>query len=291
MPELNEPTEITSTLGRDRHPFSRHTFRGGNFFMLRLLRQHRELPGVTAPAADLQTTTDRTIQHLQTQSARLEIKDPRLTGGELRFILRVRNLAGHKLPTAYPSRRCWLDVTVRDDAGKVLFRSGALQPDGSLAGNRNDRDPRQFEPHYRVIRRPEEVQIYEAIMATEAGEVTTGLLSAVRFIKDNRVLPEGFQKGTAADDIAVQGEAAADASFADGADEVLYLVEAPEEPRPLRVEARLYYQPIGFRWAHNLAPFDAAEPQRFLSLYQAMSTKSALVLAEAAATVKPESEG
>jgi hypothetical protein len=33
------------------------------------------------------------------------------------------------------------------------------------------------------------VQIYEAVMAGPDGAVTTGLLTAVRFVKDNRLLP------------------------------------------------------------------------------------------------------
>jgi hypothetical protein len=39
-------------------------------------------------------------------------------------------------------------------------------------------------------------------MVDSEGGVTTGLLAAVRFIKDNRVLPRGFDKSTAGDDIA-----------------------------------------------------------------------------------------
>jgi hypothetical protein len=47
---------------------------------------------------------------------------------------------------------------------------------------------------------------------------------------------------------------------------------------PFHVEAELWYQPIGFRWAHNLAPYKAAEPQRFVGYYESMSTTSAVLL-------------
>jgi hypothetical protein len=50
------------------------------------------------------------------------------------------------------------------------------------------------------------------------------------------------------------------------------------------IEAELMYQPIGFRWAHNLKPYDAAEPQRFVGYYEAMSSATAAVLCKAVAT-------
>ena len=48
----------------------------------------------------------------------------------------------------------------------------------------------------------------------------------------------------------------------------------------LVVKAELLYLPVGFRWVHNLAPYQVAEPQRFVSYYEAASGKSALVLAQ-----------
>ena len=76
----------------------------------------------------------------------------------------VENLGGHKLPTAYPSRRAWLHFIVRDRSGRVVFESGALKPDGSIQRQRQRRGRRQFEPHYAEIRSPDEVQIYESIL-------------------------------------------------------------------------------------------------------------------------------
>jgi hypothetical protein len=47
------------------------------------------------------------------------------------------------------------------------------------------------------------------------------------------------------------------------------------------VTAELLYQPVGFRWAHNLASYKAAEPQRFVTYYDQASRQSAIVIAEA----------
>jgi hypothetical protein len=50
------------------------------------------------------------------------------------------------------------------------------------------------------------------------------------------------------------------------------------------VKAELWYQPIGFRWAHNLAPYKAAEPQRFVSYYESAAGQSAVIVAKAEVT-------
>ena len=122
--------------------------------------------------------------------------------------LAVTNLAGHKLPTAYPSRRAWIHLAVHDANGELLFESGAMRSDGSIVGNDNDADAGSFEPHYQVIDHAGQVQIYEPIIADGSGKVTTGLLSAVTYAKDNRVLPDGFDKETADTAIMVHGRRA-----------------------------------------------------------------------------------
>jgi hypothetical protein len=53
---------------------------------------------------------------------------------------------------------------------------------------------------------------------------------------------------------------------------------------PLHVEAELWYQPIGFRWAHNLSKYEAPEPRRFVNYYDSMATSTAVVLARGAAS-------
>jgi hypothetical protein len=192
----------------------------------------------------------------------------------------VTNLAGHKLPTGYPSRRAWLDVAVRDAAGRVIFESGALQPDGSISGNDNDADASRVEPHYALIQRSDQVQVYESMMADPQGRPTTGLLTAVRFAKDNRLLPDGFDRAAAGASAGVVG-VDQDADFTGGSDRVRYEVPVGPAAGAYTVEVRLWYQPIGFRWAQNLAAYDAAETRRFSEWYRAMAGSSAVVLASA----------
>jgi hypothetical protein len=209
-----------------------------------------------------------------------------VTDGVLGAEVAVRNLAGHKFPTAYPSRRAWLHVTVWDGAGRVVFESGALARDGSIVGNDNDADPRRFEPHYTAIDDATQVQIYEPILGGPDGAVTTGLLTASQYLKDNRLLPTGFDKATAHDDVAVHGAARADPDFNAAGDRVRYRARMGSASGPYRIVVELWYQPIGYRWADNLRSFGALETTRFTSYYDAMGSATALLIARAEAEIR-----
>jgi hypothetical protein len=283
MPEMHGAIPITAVYGSPRRGARRHTFVAANFFMQRMLNLYREDLSVAALPAELSAAADKTVEFLQSQSARVTIREITSTREGLQVNVLVENLTGHKVPTAYPSRRAWLHVVVSDSDNNKVFESGALNPDGSIQGNDNDADPSRFEPHYREINSSDQVEIYEDIMQDSAGHVTTGLLSAVGYLKDNRLLPHGFQKQTASTDIAVIGEAAEDPNFTDAGDLVRYSVASGGARGPFRVTAELWYQPIGFRWAHNLNPYSAAETQRFVRYYDSMSSGTAVVLARAEA--------
>jgi hypothetical protein len=285
MPEIAPPAPIASVLGEPRTGARQHTFLGGNFFVLRMLNRFRADLGVDAPSTEMDTSERATLAHLGEATARLSIGRAALEGGRLFVDVSVENLSGHKLPTAYPSRRAWIRLTVRDSGGRIVFASGALGPDGAIAGNDNDVDASAFEPHYRQITQAGQVQIYEAILADASGAVTTGLLTALRYVKDNRLLPHGFDKATAGPDIAVHGGAMQDADFTAGTDRVQYAIDVAGAQGALTVEAALLFQPIGFRWAENLRPYKAAEPARFIRYYDAMTGGTAAPLAKASVTV------
>jgi hypothetical protein len=282
MPEIHEAVAITAIYGQPRTGLHRHDFVGANFFMLRMLNKYRENLSVAAMPQELTLAAERTVNFLQSEAARVTIRNVESSSAGLRFEVFVENLSGHKLPTAYPSRRAWLHVIIRDNSGQTVFESGTLNPDGSIAGNDNDADPLKFEPHYREITRADQVQIYEPILKDSENRVTTGLLSAVGYLKDNRILPTGFNKQTAEKDIAVIGEAAEDPDFNDKGSVLRYSVSTGSAG-PFGIEVELWYQPIGFRWAHNLNPYKADEPQRFVSYYKSSSSATAILLAKAEA--------
>src|SRR5262245_14519380 len=144
MPVVKDRVPITSTFGEAREGFGRHTFVGGNFFMLRVLNRFRNDLSVKAPAQDMEGAALRTIAHLQAEAARVTVESPEVRNGRLEALVSVQNLGGHKLPTAYPSRRVWLHVIVRDRSGRSIFESGALRRNGAIQGNDNDDDAGRF---------------------------------------------------------------------------------------------------------------------------------------------------
>ena len=285
MPAVGEAVAVSSLMGQPRDGVRRHSFTGANFLMEAMLGAHRDELAVTAQPAELAAAIARATAFLQSQSARVTLGPASLEGTELSFAVRVENLTGHKLPTAFPSRRAWLHVVVTAADGHIVFESGKLNPDGSIAGNLNDADPTRYSPHFTRITKADEVQIFEPILGDSQSHVTTGLLTATQYLKDNRILPAGFDKKTAPHDIAVQGEAAADPDFTAGSSTSHYAVSTGGAPGPFKVAAELIYQPVGYRWAHNLASFQATEPQRFVHYYEQAAAHSALVLGHAETTV------
>lgn len=286
MPVVEEETPIASVLGPPRKGLARHTFVGGNFFMLRMLSRYRGELGVAALPQELDASVRRTVHNLQSATAAVAVERAEIADGRLNVDVAVQNLTGHKLPTAYPSRRAWLHVTIRGRNGRQVFESGALAPSGLIQGNDNDADAVRFEPHYAEIRQADQVQIYESMMVDSAGAVTTGLLNGVRYIKDNRLLPRGFDKASAASDIAVVGGAVQDADFTGGSDRTRYSVAVTPVDAPFAVDVELRFQPIGFRWAENLKPYESTETGRFVRYYESMSSASSEILARTSLTTR-----
>jgi hypothetical protein len=286
MPPVQGPIKISSVVGLDRESLARHTFLGGNAFMLRLMNRYRAELGVEATPGELEATALATVRQLETNTATVSLDRVEITGPTLVADVVVTNLTGHKFPTGYPSRRAWLHLTVRNADGSVAFESGRLADTGRIDDNDADANANTFEAHYREITRPGEVQVYESVMGTPAGAPTTGLLQATQYLKDNRLLPRGFDKQTAPADIGVFGQAAQDDDFAAGGDRVRYRVPLVTPGRVL-VEVELRYQPIGYRWAQNLASYKASEPEAFVRYFNALAPSSSVVVGRAQRAVGP----
>ncbi len=270
MPAAQGGVQLSITGGPQRAPFSQHTFAGGNAFMLKLLHKHGEQLGVSTHPDNLEHAIRAAEEIIGKQSASPSLENFTLQGSALHGEVVIVNRAGHKFPSGYPSRRAWLHITVRDAAGAVVFESGAVDESGRIAGNDNDDDPARYEPHYLALTSPEQVQIYEVILRDTDGAVTTQLLRAAAYTKDNRLLPLGFDKRAAASDTQVFGEAQGDDDFTAGGDRLALALDLGEARGPFTVQVELLYQPIGARWAQNLMAEESAESQAFARYYASL---------------------
>lgn len=242
--------------------FSQHFFVGGNVPMLEMMRDNSASLGISAGDGEINATIDRTMKQLQTETAAVTIANATMSGNSLSFEIKVNSKVGHKFPTGFPSRRAWLHLAVADSRGAVIFESGKPLPNGTIAGNDNDSDPDRFEPHHDTIASPDQVQIYETIMANTDGQVTYTLLRSASYLKDNRLLPQGFDKASAKPDIAVYGDAAKDADFIGGSDTVRYAVNTTGAAGPFTVAVELLYSPLSHAFMQDLLLDDHLEPVR-----------------------------
>lgn len=97
-----------------------HEFVGGNAVLTKLMGSEKH--------------SEMAVKRLQ-NAAGLEVSAKNLKkNGMAELSVKVINeTAGHNLPTSLTEvREMWIDVTVLDDKGKEIFRSGALDKDGNV---------------------------------------------------------------------------------------------------------------------------------------------------------------
>jgi len=219
-----------------RAPYGRHTFFGGNAYMLQLMAENLGWVGAEVTAADLMEASEATEAMLQT-SASVELS-VELDGEVLHGTVRVENHTGHRLPTGYPSRRVIVRFTVLDASGSILWQSGRPHVQGGLLDRAGDRldYPGAYMPHFDVIVREDQVQIYEGVMGDRALEPTRSLLQATGYLKDSRILPRGWSEDHPDADLTGPIAIGADPDFLPGEDTVRYRLLVPEGAATVRVE-------------------------------------------------------
>jgi hypothetical protein len=209
------------------------------------------------------------MRQLQRETAQLSITSLVHQGNELTVKLSVNNIAGHKFPTGIPARRTWINLAVSDNGGQVIFESGKPLADGRIEGNDADTGSMSYEPHYDVISQPDQVQIYEGVMLNSDNKITYTLLRAASFIKDNRLLPRGFDKSSASSEIGVYGRAVSDENFIGGSDQVTYKIDTSGHKGPYTVSAKLLFTAVSYPFVKDLErDQDLAEVRRFMQLYR-----------------------
>ena len=237
-------------------------------------------PNSSAERQMLDQAADRT--------ATVTVSDVRTQGDVLDARVTVINKTGHKFPSGVAFRRAFIEFKVLDSGGNVVWASGRTNKVGVIV-DQNDRpiegelwwkrdcseriapSARLHQPHYQVISRQDEAQIYEELVsappdgdapscgahASAAGPLTTSFLSSCARVKDNRLLPHGFLAMTdrteiaqalgAGPELAEEVEPVGVADDADyrtsGGDSLHYRVPLAElKGSASAVQATLYYQ-------------------------------------------------
>lgn len=265
MPQINDGAVKISNRPRNgilsRDNFSQHLFLGANTYMLDIFKINSTALNTNSTNFDVEIARDR---EFLTTSGTIEIIDGVIVDETLLINVKVTNSIGHKLPTSYPSRRAYLHVKAYDEENNLVFESGKTLSNGAIEGNDADNDRSIFEPHYQTINSPEQVQIYETVMGNTENNVTYTLLEAAKYLKDNRLLPLGFNKATASEDIAVYGTAVDDSDFIAGQDTLAYQIDVSQlNSTQFTVTIDLNYQPVAYSFLQDLFTDDSIAVNRF----------------------------
>ena len=278
IPQINESIKISSRPGfvTGRSPFGIHSFIGGNHFMLNLLNSNHEELGLAGGTENFEATIQQTKTLLTQNTINLDIYEAERTADSIFIEVSLKNRAGHKFPTGFPSRRAYLEFLVIGDSD-TLFHSGNKNADAL-----NHEDDEKFEPHYKKITHESQVQIFEFVMGNSDGEVTTILERAFEPLKDNRIPPEGFsQSHTNYDTVKVVGNAATDNDFMNetGTEKIIYALPLSLFETKTYVKAVLHYETVPESWTKDLFEYanDDEDINRFKTMYENMENKSIIV--------------
>jgi hypothetical protein len=280
-----------------REGFSRHVLVGLNVFLIDMAAQFSDVLGIatqdpmlgSSGVPPLDFTRQAMLDQAANRSASVGVSELRTDGTSLAATVTLTNKSGHKLPSGVGFRRAFVDFRVLDAAGKTLWDSGATNAAGvivdqqgqPIAGEmwwkpdcsaRLTPGSNPYQPHYQVISRQNEAQIYQELVtappkgatpeqcgigAAPTGELTTSFLSICAKLKDNRVLPDGFltlpQREAISQALGAGNDMAEDTSpvgvgddpdySTGGRDTVRYRIPLADlAGQPASVEAVLYYQ-------------------------------------------------
>lgn len=272
-----------------RSPFGRHVFVGGNTVVPRILAAQRAALNPQASQAAFDATVAAARELLSKRTAKLALSGLTRTASGLSFTVRVDNLAGHKMPTGFPSRRAWLRVRIKDASGATVFASGEVDVNGRILGPQGAPLPSELrggplQPHHLTVSDATQVQIYQSVMADPTGKPTYTLLRGATYAKDNRLLPEGYSATHPSAKTTAPVGTDNDGDFVGGSDQLRFELPSSGASGALQVEVALLYQPIGARFVAELAGHPTREVTLFLG-YLSQLAPAPEVLATSSATL------
>ena len=211
--ELNVPMRATG--------YARHQFQGLNVYLLAMFDQFNEQLGVRKcdymssgcsgkePTSGIPFAMRNFLESAAQETATIAVSKSLDAHGNLVADVTVTNQTGHRFPSGVSFRRAFIDFTVSDATGRVLFESGRTNSIGAIVDMNNNvlgseyngsttTNGSAFQPHFwspgNPITRSDQAQIYEELLKDANGNFTTSFLRQDCHFKDNRILPLGWRK-------------------------------------------------------------------------------------------------
>ncbi|MDP2364962.1 MAG: multiheme c-type cytochrome, partial [Ignavibacteria bacterium] len=274
MPMITDSVDIASIPQSHqvyRAPFWKHSFVGGNVYMLNMLKNNISTLGLTASSQNFDSTIARAEENLTKKAIDLFITTT-YENDSLTVFVKIENKTGHKIPGGIPFRRMWIHLKVTDPSNNIIYESGKWNLQGEIIGLNSD-----YEPHYNLVRNEDEVQIYEGVMVDVDQAVTYTLLRASSYIKDNRIPPKGFTTSHPSyDTTAIFGSAVFDPNFnkenlveGTGSDIVNYRIPVINQTT-YKVFAEICFQTIKPRAVEQFASISEPDITQFVGMYNAL---------------------
>jgi hypothetical protein len=272
MPQLSDPIIIANGfLGLTaRTPFNQHVFAGANSFMLNLIKNNKATLDIDVPDRSFDSTILATEIMLQTKSLDFDLQQVAVNYDSAFFKVMLKNKAGHKFPSGYPSRRAVLQFVVTDGTGDTIFQSGIFNNQYRVIGENPN-----FEPHHNVINQSDVSQIYELAPGDVTANFTSVLERAAVLLKDNRLPPLGFTTSSSVyDTVKISADALADPDFnkvasveGSGVDWVHFAVPLSGAVGNISIRAKVYYQSVPPKWVDNMFTYSTPEINTFETMY------------------------
>lgn len=274
VPRIDDAVVISANylFLQGRSPYGLHHFAGANTFMLQLLKDNIAALGLTAQESHFDSTLALTYTQLQQNSLMLDVAVVGRAPDTAYINVALTNLAGHKFPSGYPSRRAFVELDVLNDEGDTLFSSGGWDAEYEVNGHDTE-----WEPHHDVITAEDQAQIYEQVMADVNGDKTTVLERAAGLLKDNRLVPLGFSTAHPSyDTTLIENVPASDIDFnrdglgveGSGTDIVHYHVPMNGYTGPAHIHAKFWYQTAPPRWMQEMFAYNSTEIDTFRTMYE-----------------------
>ncbi len=286
MPRIDDTVVISANylFLEGRSPYGLHELVGGNTFMLKLMKDYRLELDIPAKAESFDASIAATFKMLQQQTLDFELDFEAVVSDTAFFKVQLKNKAGHKFPTGYPSRRAVVQFVVLSEIGDTIFQSGMYDDTYEVAGQ----DP-YYEEHYDVINSEDQVQIYEIVNGDVEQNFTTVLERADVALKDNRLPPVGFSTTHEVyDTTMIIGNALTDANFnkddagveGSGADILRYHIPLNFYTGELTVMASVYYQSLPPKWMKEMFEASTPEIDLFKSMFDGADQSPVLIAAD-----------